>query len=225
MCSPHNPVGRVWDKRELQQLGQLCSTYDVLVLSDEIHFDLVYPGYKHTPFAALSDELAERCVVFSAPSKTFNLAGLHLSYMIAPNPKIREALKQEISRLYLHPLHNFNIVATVTAYQQGEAWLNELLGYLQENAKLVQQRLTKILPQVEITELQGTYLMWLDFRNYFSSYRDLKHWAIHEARVGFSEGAQFGKEGEGYLRMNIACPRSLLKEALDRIEAAAVSLS
>lgn len=224
LCSPHNPVGRVWTEEELRALGKLCSAYGVKVLSDEIHFDLVFPKYKHMPFGSISEELAQQSIVFTAPSKTFNLAGLQLSYMIVPNPEWRETLKKETARLFLNPLNPINIAASKAAYEEGGSWLDALLAYLQDNAALARLRIEQMLPNVQITELQGTYLMWLDFRRCFESAQSLKRWAVHEAKVGFSEGKQFGKEGEGFVRMNIACPRAMLQQALDQMEKAAQAL-
>lgn len=219
-CSPHNPVGRVWMREELERLGQLCLTYDVLVISDEIHCDLIYDGYRHIPFASLSSELASHSIVCTAPSKTFNLAGLQTSNLIIPNKKYREAYKSSVNLTGIHHPNVFGITALETAYRQGREWLNQLMHYLQGNLELLTLFFARELPQIGVTHPEGTYLVWLDFRALGLEPKDLQEFLVHKAGVGLNAGFGFGPGGEGFERINIGCPRSVLEEGLGRIKTA-----
>ncbi|MFD0872391.1 L,L-diaminopimelate aminotransferase [Chlamydia abortus] len=216
LCNPHNPVGRVWTKEELHTLGQLCLKYNVIVLSDEVHGDIIYRGHRHTPFASLSEAFAQQSVTCIAPSKTFNIAGLQSSSAIIPNPEWRRLFKRKQRSLALQSENYFAVAAVECCYNYGEAWLDQLLEYLAENVETVLRYVEKELPEIKAYRPEGTYLVWLDCRNISPQASVLKDLMFRQARVAFSEGSGFGAEGEGYLRVNIACPRSLLLEGLER---------
>lgn len=217
LCSPHNPVGRVWTRDELVRFGEICLRNNVLVVSDEIHGDLIFPGNKFVPFATLSEEFAQNAIVCTAPSKTFNLAGLKTSNIIIPNARLREQFDHLVHASGLAGMDAFGMVALQAAYNHGEEWLDQLLDYLQSNLRYVQEYLRAHLPEITAIQPEGTYLVWLDCRRLGLSAARLKDLCLEQARVYFDEGCIFGPEGEGFQRMNIACPRSLLAEALDRI--------
>lgn len=219
-CSPHNPVGRVWMREELERLGQLCLTYDVLVISDEIHGDLIYDGYRHIPFASLSSELASHSIVCTAPSKTFNLAGLQTSNLIIPNKKYQDVYKSSVNLTGIHHPNVFGIIALETAYRQGREWLNQLMLYLQGNLELLTLFFARELPQIGVIQPEGTYLVWLDFRALGLEPKALQDFLVHKAGVGLNAGYGFGPGGEGFERINIGCPRSVLEEGLRRIKTA-----
>lgn len=219
LCNPHNPVGRVWERDELDRLGKLCLEYDVLVISDEIHSDLIYKGHHHIPFASLSPELALQSVVCTAPSKTFNLAGLQTSNLIIPNPEYRKAFQTTRDLTGIHNPNVFGITALEAAYSEGWDWLNQLLDYLQKNVDFIFSSLAQI-PQIRAIQPEGTYLVWLDFRELGMGPNELQDFLVHKAGVGLNAGFQFGPGGEGFARLNIGCSKSLLEEAFERIIAA-----
>ncbi|AFM41340.1 bifunctional PLP-dependent enzyme with beta-cystathionase and maltose regulon repressor activities [Desulfosporosinus acidiphilus SJ4] len=216
-CSPHNPVGRVWEREELELLGKLCLTYDVLLISDEIHGDLIYDGYRHLPFGSLSLELAQHSIVCTAPSKTFNLAGLQTSNIIIPNEKYREIYKSSVNLTGIHLPNVFGATAMEAAYREGRAWLDQLMVYLQGNLDYLLLRVSQELPQIKVIKPEGTYLVWLDFRALGLDPKALQEFLVHKAGVGLNAGYGFGPGGEGFERINIGCPRSLLEEGLGRI--------
>ncbi len=220
LCSPHNPVGRVWQEEEIRRLGELCLRYGVTVISDEIHSDLVYPGYNHRVFASLSPELARNCVVCTAPSKTFNLAGLQVSNLIIPNPELRKALKGVLARSSVRHPNSFGIVAMQAAYRHGAEWLDQLMLYLHGNLDFLTAFLAEKIPEVKLARPEGTYLAWLDFRQLGMNSSELQSFLIKQAKLALNDGAAFGPGGEGFARMNIACPRSILAEGLQRLERA-----
>ncbi len=220
LCSPHNPVGRVWRKEELKQFADLCLEYDTLIISDEIHSDLLMPGYEHTVIAGMSDETAEKTVTFTAASKTFNLAGLACSNVLISNEEIRMAFRKEIERLSIGMPNIFGLVATEAGYTKGEKWLEELCLYIKANYDFLKGFLEKKLPEIEAAPLEGTYLAWLDFNHFSVSDEMLTDILIKEAGVWLDNGPQFGKGGEGFQRLNIACPLEILEKALYRIEKA-----
>lgn len=224
LCSPHNPVGRVWTQEELRRLGELCLQHDILVVADEIHGDLVRRSYRHTPFASLSQAFAEQSITCSAPSKTFNLAGLQTSHLIVPNAQLRETLKREFQNLALDLSNSFAVPAVEAAYRYGEEWLDQLLDYLEGNLQYLSHYFAESIPQVKVIEPEGTYLVWLDFRSLGLSTKQLKTLMQKKAKVALDEGYIFGTEGAGFERINIACPRRTLGEALRRIEGAVNSL-
>ncbi|MFD2371965.1 MalY/PatB family protein [Brevibacillus sp. GCM10020057] len=220
LCSPHNPVGRVWTKQELERLGSLCAEHGVIVLSDEIHADLVYEKGSHTPFFALPAELASQSVTFVAPSKTFNLAGLFTSYVLTPNERLLRMYKQTAAKLGNEHINLFGMEAAVAAYRHGEQWLDELLAYLHGNARYLHEFLAQRIPEVTMNVPQATYLGWMDFRRLGLEQADLNRVIRREAKLGLNDGALFGEEGTGFQRINFACPRALLVEAMERLERA-----
>lgn len=225
LCSPHNPVGRVWQRDELIRLGELCLKYNVLVICDEIHCDLVYPGQQHIPFASLSEEFAQNSITCIAPSKTFNLAGLQTSVIILPNREHRNLYNRALKSHALFLENFFAVTAVEAAYNHGEEWLDQLMRYLQGNLDFLTDYLTDQISEIKVIKPEGTYLVWLDCRQLGMDAKQIKQWMYHEAKVALIEGSTFGKNGEGFLRMNIACPRSVLAEALDRIQQAVKRLS
>ncbi len=220
LCSPHNPVGRVWTREELQSLGELCAEHEIVVVSDEIHADLVYEKGKHTPFYSLPQALSQRSITFISPSKTFNLAGLYSSLAIAEHPKIRRAFDQSLRKLGLEYLNLFGIEAMIAAYRGGDEWLDELLVYLHGNASYIHHFLKERIPQVSMRIPEATYLGWMDFRASGIAPDELKKWLVRQAKLGLSDGEAFGKQGAGFQRINFACPRSILEEAMSRLDRA-----
>ncbi len=217
LCSPHNPVARVWTPDELRQFGEICLANNVLIISDEIHADLVFRGVTFTPFAKLSADFAAHSVTCTAPSKTFNLAGLKTSCIIVPDEGLRASFRKELrSTGFLSP-GVFGTVALQAAYEHGEPWLEQVLGYLQGNLEYLQSYLAKHIPQIDVVQPEGTYLVWLDCRRLGLDKESLKELMLKKARVYLDEGYLFGPEGDGFERINIACPRSILSEALERI--------
>ena len=223
LCSPHNPVGRVWTREELEAIGRLAVERDLLVVSDEIHHDLIFKGSRHVPFASLSPALAERTVTCIAPSKTFNIPGLSTAAIIASNPKLLEAFEDETERAGFELGQVFGIVGFEAAYSQGDDWLDELLSYLEANVDFMEKFLGEQIPGIRLVRPEGTYLALLDCRGLGLEPAALNDFFLKKARVYFSDGAMFGKELEGFVRMNFACPRSVLAEALERIERAVKS--
>ena len=215
-CSPHNPVGRVWSKAELQQLLEITRRYDMTILSDEIHGDLIYPDEKHITLAMLASE-RDKIITTIAPSKTFNIPGLGLSALIVPNPVQRIALKKVFDSLHLSNTNPFSIAAFEAAYRGGEAWLDALLIYLRDNRDFVSDYLKKNIPAIRLIQPQGTYLLWLDCRDLKMTDLQLEAFFVTEAKVGLNSGKSFGKGGNGFMRLNIASPRSVIAEALNRI--------
>lgn len=218
LCSPHNPVGRVWTAEELARFGEICIENDVLVIADEVHCDLIYKGYSFTSFASLSEIFAHNSFVCTAASKTFNLAGLKTSNIITPNRDLRERFEKTLVRNGLFGVNTFGIVAVEAAYNHGEEWLEEVMVYIENNYRFMESFIAEHLPQLKIIRPQGTYLVWVDFRNLGLDPTSRKAWLMDEARVYLNEGELFGPEGEGFERFNIACPRSILEEALERIK-------
>jgi cystathionine beta-lyase len=221
LCNPHNPGGRVWTREELLRLGELCLHYGVKVVSDEIHCDLVLPGHRYTPFASLSPEIADITLTCLAPTKTFNMPGLQISFIVASNKRIKQLFDARIKTLSLHMTGFFTPDAVCAAYEHGDAWLDELLDYIQGNVEYAERYFREHLPAIRVIRPQGTYLMWIDCTALGLSVEALKRLMYEEARVAFNEGSTFGSEGAGFLRINLACPRAILQEALERFCAAA----
>lgn len=217
LCSPHNPVGRIWTKDELLKIHEICIKHNVLVLADEIHADLVLFGNIHTPFASLSEEAANNCVSFMAPSKTFNVAGFSTSYVIISNPGLMKKYKATQKRLQLHMGHVFGGIAVISAYNYGRDWLKELIDYLEGNILFVEDFLKQYITDVSFFRPEATYLLWLNFKKWNMSQEELKIFLVKKAKVGLNDGVSFGKEGEGYMRLNVASPRSILQKALEQI--------
>lgn len=216
-CSPHNPVGRVWRLEELNHLAKICLKYDLVIISDEIHADLIMPGYKHTVLETLSDEIASRTITCTAPSKTFNLAGLAISNIIISNSSLRNKFNFELSKAGLMMSNTFSIEATIAAYRYGEPWLETLNSYLYQNFKFLETFVRDHLPQVNVVPLEGTYLVWLDFRAMGWSDTELNEILLKRAQVWLSDGSVFGKGGKGFQRINIAAPREVLEIGLKQI--------
>ena len=219
LCSPHNPVGRVWTKEELKKIAAICRKYDVIVVSDEIHEDFVFNG-KHQVFADLSEDAKNRTITCTAPSKTFNLAGLQVSNIWIANPKLREKFKKQIAAAGYSQLNTLGLTACEAAYRYGGEWHAELLGYLKSNLNFLREFLQTRLPEVKLIEPEGTYLVWLDFGSLGLTEEQREELLTKKARIWLDSGAIFGAAGEGFERINIACPRSILKDALERIERA-----
>jgi cystathionine beta-lyase len=218
-CNPQNPVGRLWNKEEITRMGEIVIRHGAIVIYDEIHCEILFKGYKHTPFASISDEFEQNCLVCMAPSKTFNLAGLGASSIIIPNKKLRDEFTN--ARAGIVPGQNvFGLTAMETAYRFGDEWLEQLLDYLQGNLDITIEFFEKRIPKIRVIKPQGTYLVWLDCRELGKDNLALRSFMREKARVGFDDGFLFGNAGSGFQRMNIACPRAILKEALERIEAA-----
>lgn len=218
LCNPHNPVGRVWSEEELKRIGNICIENNVIVISDEIHFDLIMPGFKHTVFANICEEFANISVICTAPSKTFNLAGLQASNIITANKKIRDKiLTERRASIGNSGLNIFGYKACEIAYNQCEDWLDELIKVLHENKKLVEDFMKVNIPQIKVIDLEGTYLQWLDFRDLEKNHKVLETFMQTEAQFFLDEGYIFGDEGQGFERINLACPTKVLKEALDRL--------
>jgi cystathionine beta-lyase len=218
LCSPHNPVGRVFEEWELKKLGDICIRHHVIVLSDEIHSDFTYPGHTHHVFASLGEVYANQCVICTAPSKTFNLAGLQISNILIPNEKLRHAFESAVTRTGYSQAGIMGLVATQAAYEHGDEWVAELKAYLYENLNFVREYLKENLPQIRLIEPEGTYLLWLDFGGLGLTEKELEELVVKKAKLWLDRGAVFGAEGRGFERINIACPRSTLKQALDQLK-------
>ncbi|WP_337018595.1 MalY/PatB family protein [Oceanobacillus massiliensis] len=217
LCSPHNPVGRVWKKEELLEIARLCLKYDVIILSDEIHSDLIFPGQKHYPIASLSEEIANQTITCMAPSKTFNLAGLDASYVITPNKDNREKLDNIFNKQGFHNMLNtMGNTALEAAYTHGEAWLDELVTILDSHASYVKEIFEKNT-KLKVIHAEGTYLLWIDCSALEMDSKELKKFMIEKGRVGLNAGVDYGEEGEHFMRINIACPRATLEEGVNRI--------
>ncbi len=219
-CTPHNPAGRVWTRPELEALARICENRDLLVVSDEIHAELVFRGHTHIPFASLSPEIASRTITCLAPSKTFNIPGLGMAVVAASNPGILKAYKDEAERAGFELGSVFGIVAFEAAYTQGAEWLDALLVYLEENAEFAETFFAEKLAPIRFLKPEGTYLALLDCRGLELGPENLNDFFLKKARVYFNEGTIFGQELRGFVRMNFACPRALLREALERIDRA-----
>ena len=216
LCSPHNPVGRVWSRGELEEILRIARRYNLVILSDEIHADLVYPGQRHTTLATLSND-ADNLVTAVAPSKTFNIPGMGLSSLIVPNPAHRTELGKVFDSLHIGHSNPFSIAAFEAAYRGGEAWLDSLLDYLQDTRNFVAAYLAEHLPAIRLIQSEGTYLLWLDCRGLSMNDAQLGDFFVHMAGVGMSPGTIFGEQGSGFMRLNIGTPRKVIAAALERI--------
>lgn len=223
LCSPHNPVGRVWTRNELEAVGDIALANNAIVVSDEIHCELMLNGSHHTPFASLSPELEQNSIVCMAPSKTFNLAGLATSFIIVPNPQLRAGLQRRITGA-VGSVTPFGYTALEASFREGDDWLTQVLHYIEGNVTYAQLFVQDHMPQVKIMPIEGTYLLWLDFRTLGMNVHELSVFLREKAKIGLDEGYVFGPGGEGFARMNIACPRSTVQEGLTRIADAIRSL-
>ena len=215
LCSPHNPVARVWLKVELERLVDICLRRNIIILSDEIHHDLILKGNRHIPTASLSKEAAGITVTFTSATKTFNLAGLGCSLVIASDKHLRDRYHSTLQSIWTGIANALSAVATETAYRYGESWLEQVLEYVQGNYDFLVSRLAERLPEARVFPLEGTYLAWVDLRSLGMSDEELKQWILGRARVWLDDGPMFGTGGEGFQRINLACPRRTLNKALE----------
>ncbi len=218
LCSPHNPVGRVWPREVLEELASICAERNVMIIADEIHGDLVYEGGKYVPFFTLSPEAAKNSLTFISGSKTFNLAGLFSSVAIAPDPDVRKRFAETVTAIGQDQLNIFGIEALRAAYTGGDAWLDALLAYLQGNARYISTFLAENIPNLSMAVPEGTYLGWIDCRKLGLSPSELSHLMVNKAGLGFNAGTIFGLEGKGFMRINFGCPRSVLETAMGHLK-------
>ena len=220
LCSPHNPVGRVWSEEELAAMGEICLKYGVKVVADEIHADFVYPGYRHHVFETIRPEFAAMTITCTAPTKTFNLAGLQISNVFISNTELRKKFKQELEKTGYSQPNIMGLVACKAAYRYGAQWLEDLKSYLVSNLALVRDFLAQELPSVRLVEPEGTYLLWLDFRALDLPDKELNDLIVQKAGLWLNAGPMFGAGGEGFQRINIGCPAATLQKALERLKKA-----
>ena len=217
LCSPHNPVGRVWSVEELKRIGDICIKHDVVIFSDEIHADFVYEPNKHHVFASLGESYAANSVIATAPSKSFNIAGLQVSNIFIENKKLRDAFRNEIVKSGYSQLNTMGLVAARAAYESGKEWLDEVRAYIKDNLIFFRDYLKENIGELSLIEPEGTYLVWVDFRKLGLSEKQREDLIVNKAKLWIDSGAMFGVDGEGFERFNIACPREYLKMALDSL--------
>lgn len=220
LCNPHNPVGRVWKEWELRKLGDICLEHNVLIVSDEIHSDFIYQGYNHNVFANLESKYAEITITCTAPSKTFNLAGLQISNIFISNHKLKVEFIKSIDEVGYSQVNLLGIVACQAAYEEGEQWLQQLKLYLVDNLTFVREYINKNIPQIKLIEPEGTYLIWLDFTELGLTEEEREDLITNKANLWLDSGSMFGIDGEGFERINIACSREVLKQALEQLKIA-----
>lgn len=220
LCSPHNPVGRVWKKWELEKIGDICLKHNVKIVSDEIHSDFVYPENKHIVFSSLDEKYQNITITCTAPTKTFNLAGLQISNIFIPNLEIRKKVLKQLDRVGYSQVNLMGLVACEAAYKYGRQWLNELKEYLLDNLNFLRDYLETNIPQIKLIEPEGTYLIWLDCSALGFEDKELEKFIVEKAKLWLDSGYIFGKEGECFQRINIACPRETLKKALEQLKVA-----
>ncbi len=216
LCSPHNPVGRVWRKDELEKMAEICLANDVLIFADEIHADLTLRGHKHIPIASLSKEVSNKTITFMSPTKTFNLAGLQISYIITENKDFNTKLAAELNRQGMNMMNTIGVIALDAVYPDAKPWLNDLLNVVEENKNYVVERLEAETP-LKVIDAEGTYLLWIDCEALELSADELNNFFIQDAKVGLNRGSSYGKPGDQFMRMNIACPKELIIEGTDRM--------
>jgi cystathionine beta-lyase len=224
LCNPHNPVGRVWTKEELRRLGDICLKNNVKVISDEIHSDIIFKGHKHIPFSSICEEFEQNTITCMAPTKTFNIAGLQTSYVVLPNQEDYKLLDSAFARIDIRRNNSFSLVSTEAAYNHGEDWLNEFLEYLEGNVDFATKYIEEKMPALKVKKPEGTYLLWVDFSELGLSDEELANVLIEKGKVALNQGTSFGLGGNGFQRINLACPRSMVEEALVRIEKSITSL-
>jgi cystathionine beta-lyase len=224
ISNPHNPGGSVWTREELTKMAQICLKYNILILSDEIHCDLVYKPFKHIPVASLSKEVSMLTITTVAPSKTFNLSGLSTASVIIENESLLKKFNAMVDHLHIGWGNLFGNIASEAAYTQGDNFVDELMDYLMRNVETLEAYVTANLPKIKVIRPESTFLVWLDCREMGLNDKDLNEFFLHKAKVGLNPGAMFGQGGEGYMRMNIACPRATLLQGLDQIKAASTNL-
>lgn len=216
LCNPHNPVGRIWRREELIRIGKICIRHEVTVVSDEIHCELVFPGHTYTPFASISDEFLRHSVTCISPSKAFNIAGLQIANIICADACRRTQIDRAINDNEVCDVNPFGVIATQSAYNEGEEWLNQLIQYLHANYLYMQEFCREHLPNLPITLLEGTYLVWMDCRTLGIPSEDIEQQLVDKTGLWLNAGTMYGVEGEGFMRWNIACPRATLMEGLKR---------
>lgn len=224
-CSPHNPIGRVWKLHELEELLRLCRKYDVILVSDEIHSDLVFKGHKHIPAASLSEEALKNCVTLISPTKTFNIAGLSVSAAIIPDAELKGKFRSTLYKTGAGMLNIFGLTAAEAAYNYCDEWLNRLLVHLESNLDILVEYFRNNIPKIKVIRPEATYLAWLDCNDLPIPADKLKEFFVNEAGVGLNDGITFGKEGNGFQRLNFACQRAMLEEGLERIRKAVEKLN
>ena len=223
LCSPHNPVSRIWSREELKKVAQLCLENEVLLISDEIHNDLVFSGYKHTIFGLVGDEYLNNLIVCTAPSKTFNMAGMQSSNVIIPNPSLMRRFRRVLERNSIGSQNPLSIVSLEAAYKHGEEWLEQLLEYLEGNIKFIDEYLKNDIPKARMIKPQATYLAWIDFSAYVDEGSKIEELMAKKGKIAMDGGTWFGSQGAGFMRLNFACPRELLRQGLDRMKLAIYS--
>jgi cysteine-S-conjugate beta-lyase len=220
LCNPHNPVGRVWNKEELMEMAQICMKHGIIIVSDEIHSDIVFKPNRYIPFASLTKEIADHTISCLAPSKSFNMAGLAASWTVIYNAGLAKKFRQKLGALHLNHGNYFGPAALEAAYLHGEQWLEQAIAYLESNIGMVSEYLEKHLPEIKATKPEGTYLLWLDCKDLHMDDQELKRFMVQDAGLGLNDGPTFGPGGSGYQRMNIASPASIIKDALNRLDLA-----
>lgn len=218
LCNPHNPVGRVWTKDELKKLGDICLKHNVKIISDEIHSDIILKKHKHIPMESISKEFEKNTITCMAPTKTFNIAGLQSSYVILPDEKYYKLLDDAFTRIDIKRNNCFSLVATEASYNNGESWLESFLEYLESNIDFAIKYINENMPKLKVRKPEGTYLLWVDFSALGLSDEELESILVQKGKVALNQGNSFGIGGSGYQRINLACPRSMLEEALIRIK-------
>lgn len=218
LCNPHNPVGRVWSKEELEKMAEICLKHDVKIFSDEIHSDLIFKGNKFTSMLSLDEKYRKITTAAMAPSKTFNIAGLYSSIVLIPDVDMRDKYNKISQSLHIGTLNIFGLTAMEAAYKYGEEWLEEVMDYIEENSEYMEDFIRENMPDIKYRKPEGTYLGWLDFRKVLPKAEDLNNLLVNKAKVALNNGISFGENGEGFARINLGCPRSILTDALNRIK-------
>ena len=225
LCNPHNPVGRVWTKEELQRVGEICFKHNVFVISDEIHADITYQNYQYMPYSkAVTEDIAQQSFTCISPAKTFNIASVTDAMVVIPNQEYRQQYEKFVAQYFLGKSNTFAVAAMESAYRNGGEWLDEFLVYLQNNLDFLKDYLGKHIPKVQLVEPEGSFLVWLDFSELNMEAKELESFLAQKARIALNSGYWFGRQGAGYARMTIACPQSMLKEGLSRLEQAVNAL-
>ena len=216
LCNPHNPAGRVWTREELTRIGEICFRNGVTVVADEIHCELVYPGHEYIPFASISEEFQSRSITCISPSKAFNIAGLHIANIVIPDPEMRKRVDRAVNVNEVCDVGPLGVIAATAAYRHGEDWLTQLIAYLKGNFESFRKYCRENLPEFPVADLEGTYLVWMDCSRLGMASEALEEALVSEAKLWLNAGTMYGEDGEDYMRWNIACPRSVMLEGLER---------